>query len=188
MLGSRANFKLQGLAVDFDNRLWSKDARHRIFIYPDLWLLVAGQALSSSSTSSLFSSRSPGSTRWPVAGGGSSGPAAFFSLCFPAACGRCSIRALSPLRRHWPQVVQMEGDSRRLPRCAGGQLNLWPQLAQLEQWIELRALSVSVSALTACALPPPPRENFLKNVHIQRGRLGCRVASFSRWRLFLANP
>ena len=132
-----------------------------INIQPGQWLVVAGRA----------------------------GPAAFFSLCFPAACGRCSIRARSPPRRHnWPQVVQMEGDSRRLPRCAGGQLNLWPGLAQLEQWIELRALSVSVSALTACALPPPSRENFLKNVHIQRGRLGCRVASFSRWRLFLANP
>ena len=68
MLGSRASFKLQGLAVDFDNRLWSKDARHRILTYPDLWLLVAGQALSSSSTSSLLSSRAPTSTagQWLV--------------------------------------------------------------------------------------------------------------------------
>ena len=68
MLGSRASFKLQGLAVDFDNRLWSKDARHRILTYPDLWLLVAGLALSSSSTSSLLSSRSPTSTagQWLV--------------------------------------------------------------------------------------------------------------------------
>ena len=112
------------------------------------------------------------------------------SSIFLALLSRClwpvlDTRSLSTAET---QVVQMEGDSRRLPRCAGGQLNLWPQLAQLEQWIELRALSVSVSALTACALPPPPRENFLKNVHIQRGRLGCRVASFSRWRLFLANP
>ena len=109
MLGSRASFKLHGLAVDFDNRLWSKDARQWILIYPDLRLLVASQALSSSSTSSMISSRSSTSTRWPVAGGGSSGPAAFFSLCFPAACGRCSIRALSPLRRHksckWKETV-----------------------------------------------------------------------------------
>ena len=103
-----------------------------INIQPGQWLVVAGRA----------------------------GPAAFFSLCFPAACGRCSIRARSPLRRHWAQVVQMEGDSRRLPRCAGGQLNLWPELDQLEQWIELRALSVSVSALPTCALPPPRERTF----------------------------
>ena len=62
MLGSRASFKLHGLAVDFDNRLWSKDARHRILTYPDLWLLVASQTLSSSSTSSMLSSRSSRST------------------------------------------------------------------------------------------------------------------------------
>ena len=68
MLGSRASFKLHGLAVDFDNRLWSKDARQWILTYPDLWLLVASQALSSSSTSLLSSSRSSRSTagQWLV--------------------------------------------------------------------------------------------------------------------------
>ena len=86
MLGSRASFKLQGLALDFDNRLWSKDATHRIFIYPDLRLLVAGQALSSSSTSSMLSSRSSTSTQWPVAGGGREGRP---SSIFLALLSRC---------------------------------------------------------------------------------------------------
>ena len=86
MLGSRASFKLQGLAVDFDNRLWSKDAGHRILTYPDLRLLVAGQALSSSSTSSMLSSRSSTSTQWPVAGGGREGRP---SSIFLALLSRC---------------------------------------------------------------------------------------------------
>lgn len=83
-------------------------------------------------------------------------------------------------------AVQMEGDSRRLPRLAGGHPNLWPQPVQsfIRLWICLAPLH-----------PPPtpsqsllhPRENFLKNVHNQRSRLGCRVASFSRWKLALAS-
>ena len=82
-------------------------------------------------------------------------------------------------------AVQMEGDSRRLPRLAGGHPNLWPQPVQSSIFL----------TLWICLAPPPspsqsllhPRENFLKNVHNQRSRLGCRVASFSRWKLALAS-
>ena len=160
MLGSRASFKLQGLAVDFDNRLWSKDARPGTGFSPTLtcgfWWQARHHHPHRHHRCYHHDHQHPPSGQWLVVAG-RAGPAAFFSLCFPAACGRCSIRARSPLRRHWAQVVQMEGDSRRLPRCAGGQLNLWPELDQLEQWIEL---SVSVSALTACALPPPRERTF----------------------------
>ena len=185
MLGSRASFKLQGLAVDFDNRLWSKDARHRILTYPDLWLLVAGQALSSSSTSSLLSSRAPTSTagQWLVVA--VQAQQHFSRSAFPLLVAGARY-ALSLHRGDTSRANGRRQSASATLRWRSTQPVT--RTAKLEQWIELWAPSVSVSALTACALPPPPRENFLKNVHIQRGRLGCRVASFSRWRLFLANP
>ena len=89
MLGSRASFKLQGLAVDFDNRLWSKDARQWILTYPDLWLLVAGHCQARHYHPHRHHRcyhHDHQHPAWPVAGGGREGRP---SSIFLALLSRC---------------------------------------------------------------------------------------------------